>query len=244
MKKLLIAMLALITALSISLAACDKDKDKEPIEDDPDDDLVARPSDDETVTPPADDDNKGDNTTKPNTPTNTWETKNDTVYVLTDCNIRSSASTTSSKLGTAKLGDSFQRVESNDKWSKITYNNGTAYILNALITESAQRVTFDDKTAENKILHLKTDSSSYLRKSPVATEEANNIAGVIKDTHTAADTLKLVGLSQDGVWAKVSFTGNLGTDTNPQNFDGTEVLYIHVGNIVEFSTSGGGQLPG
>lgn len=240
MKKLLIATLALITALSISLAACDKNKDKDPMDDEPDDDLVARPGDDTTTTGGG---NEGDNNSS--TQTNQWVVKNDTIYILTDCNLRASASTSSAKVGTATLGLSFQRVESNGKWSKITYNDGNAYVLNALITESQQRVTFLDKVSENKILHLKPSSTSNLRTSPVAADEAQNIVGVINDTHTAANTLKLVALSQDGAWAKVTFEGNLGTETDPNNFTGLETLYIHTGNIVEFSTSGGdSQLPG
>ena len=53
MKKLLIAMLALITALSISLTACGnkKNKDDEPVDDDPDDFVIRE-----------DDDSEGDDT--------------------------------------------------------------------------------------------------------------------------------------------------------------------------------------
>lgn len=239
MKKLLIATLALITALSISLAACSTDKDKDPVDEDPDDDLVAHS--DDTTTPAGDDTTTGNNGGGASL---SWETKNDTIYVLTACNLRASASKTSAKVGEATFGQSFQRTETNGKWSKITYNDATAYVLNDLITDSAQRATFVDKASENKILHIKADSQSNLRTSPVSSEEANNVKGIITDAHTAAGTLKLVALSQDGVWARVTFEGNLGTETNPNVCTGLETLYIHTGNIVEFAVGGGSQLPG
>lgn len=237
MKKLLIAMLALITALSISLAACDKDKDKEPVDDDPDDEFVVRDDEDDTTTL-----SEGDGTTK--TPSGTWVETNDTVYVLTDCYIRSAASKTSNTVGTATMGTALQRVKTNDTWDEITYNGATAYILADLTTESQQRATFDDKSAENKYLHVKSGVTLNLRTSPLFPEHTNlydNGAGSINETHTAANTLKLLAISQDNAWAKVSFTG---TADNNKTYTGTEILYVRTSFLVEYSTNGDAQLPG
>ena len=246
MKKLLIAALALITALSISLAACDKKKDPEPADDDPDDDLVARPSDDNNDSTPSDDDDKN-NTNNGNSTTLQWETKNDTVYVLTGCNIRSSANTNSSRLGTAKLGDSFQRLETNGEWSKITYNNAEAYILNDLLTESVQRVTFTDRSSENLVLHVKSNGNTEspiqtnLRNAPTSKEAAKSLVASITAANTANGEMKLLALSQDGEWARVSYTGTIGSKT----FNGSETLYVYYDYIQELNPSNSGdQLPG
>ncbi len=241
MKKLLIATLALITALSISLAACSKDKDTDTdIDDDPDDDLVARPSDDDDDTSTTT--GEGDDTTT--TANGTWITKNDTIYVLTDCNIRSSATKTSEVKGTATMGTSYQRVETNGMWDKIVVGENQWYILSVLATTSQQRATFVDKTAENKILHVKADTTLNLRCSPLFPDDNpnyDNLVGSINATHTATDSLKLIAVSQDGAWAKVSFTG---TTENNKTLDGTEPLYVRTSYLVEFSSNGDSQLPG
>ena len=246
MKKLLIAMLALLIALSVSLTACNKDKDPDPIDDPDDDELVARPSDDDEnndkPAPGGEDENDD-----PSTPTTGWEAKAGTVYALTNCNIRSSASTTSAKLGTAKLGDAFTRVETNGKWTKITYNDGEAFILNDLVTESAQRVNFIDKTAENKVLHVKSNGNEQepiktnLRNAPVSAEAAVSFVTTITAANTANGELKLVALSEDGKWARVSYTGTIGSQT----FNGTETLYVHWEYIQELNPgNSGSDLPG
>ena len=244
MKKLLIAMLALLIALSVCLTACNKEKEPDPADNPGDDDLVARPSDDDTN---KEDDNNEDDGNETTTPSGTWEAKNDTVYALTNCNIRSSASTTSAKIATAKLGDAFTRTETNGKWSKITYNDAEAYILNDLLTDSAARVTFTDRSAENLVLHVKANSDAQnpyktnLRNAPVSTEAANSAVATITAANTANGEMKLVALSQDGKWARVSYTGTIGSKT----FDGTEALYVHWEYIQELNTgSTGEQLPG
>ena len=242
MKKLLIATLALITALSISLAACDKNKDTDEPADNGDDDLVIRPSETTPVdgtTTAAGGDNNGSSVQ--------WVATNDTIYVLTTCNIRSSASDTSSVLGTAKLGDSFSRTETNNKWDKITYNGTTAYILHALVTDSAQRVTFTDRSAENIILHVKSNGdaanpwTTNLRNAPVAEDVANSWVATISAANTANNEMKLIALSQDGKWAKVSYTGTVGVNT----FNGSEELYVHWQYIQELNPgNSNNQLPG
>ncbi len=240
MKKLLIAMLALITALSVSLAACDKKKDDDDttVDDDPDDEFVVRDDDpdDETTL------SEGDGTTK--VPSGTWAEKNDTVYVLTDCNIRSAASKSSDTVGTATMGNSLQRVKTNGTWDEISYNGATAYILSDLVTTSQQRATFVDKSAENQYLHIKDDVTLNLRSSPLYPENStlyNNLKGSIKSSHTASNTLKLLAISQDNAWAKVSFVG---TDVNNTTFTGSEILYVRTSYLVEYSTNGDAQLPG
>ncbi len=240
MKKLLIAALALITALSISLAACDKKKDPEPADDDPDDDLVARPNEDE---PTGTTTGEGDDTTKPST-NGTWVVKNDTVYILTDCNIREQANKNSAVKATATMGTSYQRVESNGTWDKIAVGENQWYVLSILVTTNAQRANFIDKSSENKVLHVKADTTLNLRSSPLYPENSpyyDNLKGSIKASHTASDALKLLGVSEDNAWAKVSFTG---TDENNKTFDGTEILYVRTSYLVEFSSNGDSQLPG
>ena len=247
MKKLLIAMLALITALSVSLAACDKQKDDTPIDDEPDDDdFIVRTEEPTDTTGTA----TGTGTTNNNPTLNgtQWVEKNDTVYVLIDCNIRSSATTSSTSIGVGRLGNSFQRVATNGQWDKISFEdgeNGVAYISSKLLSTSKQRVTFVDKTSEEKVLHLKASGNAEsptqgnLRQFP--TSEAESI-GTITEIDTAKDenVLKLLAVSEDGTWAKVSYTGTLGSKTFTD-----QVCYITTSVISELSNSSGNtQLAG
>ena len=234
MKKILIATLALITALCISLAACDKkdkNKDDEPIDDDP---IGVRPSDSDSQ--PTDSGNGN------GTGTNVWVDKNDTVYVLTESNIRANTSTSSTKIATVPMGTALTRTQTNGTWDKITYNDQEAYIKSNLVTTNINTVTFDP-VAENEqiFLHLKTSGNSAnptsvnLRKSPTSTSGIDPVC-TITETITSGDVLKLIAKSRDGAWVKVSFTGT----ANGTTYTGNEELYCTPSYFVELSTGGSG----
>lgn len=240
MKKLLIAMLALITALSISLTACGnkKDKNEDPVDDDPDDEFVMREDEgDDTTTAPS----EGDDTT---TQSGSWVEKNDTVYTLLKCKIRPEATTSKASIGIAEFAASYHRVATNGTWDKIEYNDGFAYISSALLTTNAQRITFDDKSADATLLHLKASGTEETTKANLRefpTGQANSL-GVISETETAnaENALTLLAISQDGSWAKVSYTGKIGEKTFTN-----QVCYITTEYIAELNTNtDSGNIPG
>lgn len=235
MKKILIATLALITALCISLAACDKnDKNKNDDPADDDDDIVARPNDDDSNSTDTTGNGNG------NTGTNVWVDKNDTVYVLTESNIRANTSTSSTKIATVPMGTALTRVQTNGTWDKITYNDQEAYIKSNLVTTNVNTVTFDPVT-DQIFLHLKTSGNSAnptsvnLRKSPTSTSGVDPVC-TITETTTSTDVLKLIAKSRDGSWVKVSFTGTVGGTT----YTGTEELYCTPGYFIELQSGSQG----
>lgn len=239
MKKILIAALALITVLTMSLTACGDTQNPE--DENPNDDLISR--DDEEPTDNEDEDNTDDKTDDQTpddsgdgptqTPVGGWTSAAATVYAKTASNVRENASKTSTSLGVVQMGTALTRVETNGTWDKITYNGNTAYILSDLVTVSQNRVTFEDKTADDMTLHLTASNKTNLRSSPVVSDHVDNLKGTIRAEDTANGTLKLAKLSADKAWAEVRFTG---TDENGKTFVGTEVLYISTTYIQELAS--------
>ena len=246
MKKILIAAVALIAALTMSLTACDTKKRNERYDDD--DDIVGS---DDLVSP-----SKGSNTTGAGTTngggssvTSQWTEVGGKVYVLTRSNIRSSASTASTKLGEAELGTSFDRLATNGTWTKISYNGAEAYIMSDLTTTDSRRATFTPKEgAEQITLHIKASGTSTpngiaLRSAPTAAEIADSYVGTVTETQTndSSNVLKLLAVTEDGSWAKVSYTGK---DKEGKTYTGTEVLYCTTAYFVDLSTPSGGNQGG
>lgn len=72
-------------------------------------------------------------TTKPQEPS--FTTVNETVYATSSVNVRSSYSTSSSVIGSLNKGDSVTRIgKGSNGWSKVKYNNKTAYISSSYLS--------------------------------------------------------------------------------------------------------------
>ncbi len=205
MKKLLIATLALITALSISLAACDKGKkDPEPL-DDPDDDLVARPSGNGTTT-------NGDGTTTTgndggSTTTVQWVEKNDTVYVLAnDVNLRATATTSSKSEGKVNLGTDLARTkEGSNGWSEVKITGDKlVYIKTEYITTNQNDVLFD-ACEETPITFDSDIYSANLRSDPCL--GTGTIATSIDDVKTTPPVITKIAVNKSNTWAKIKYNG-------------------------------------
>lgn len=79
--------------------------------------------------------NSNNNNSKPTEPT--FTSTNETVYAKSKANVRSSYSTSSTKIGSLTEGDSVTRTGiGNNGWSKITYNGQTAYVSTSLLTKT------------------------------------------------------------------------------------------------------------
>jgi len=87
------------------------------------------------------------------TPEPTFKSVNDTVYAKKSINVRSSWSTSSSKVGGLSKDQEVTRTGIGDNgWSRISYNGKTAYVSTSLITTTKPEIiTEEDKTEkENK----------------------------------------------------------------------------------------------
>lgn len=79
--------------------------------------------------------NNNNDNAEPSEPT--FTSTNETVYAKSKANIRSSYSTSSTKVGSLSEGDDVTRIGiGNNGWSKITYNGQTAYVSTSLLTKT------------------------------------------------------------------------------------------------------------
>lgn len=94
--------------------------------------------------------NSNNNPTTPSGTTQepTFTAVNETIYAKSKANVRSSYSTSSSIVGSLKVGDSLTRIGiSSNGWSKVTYNGKTAYVSSSLLTKTKPE---EEKPEENK----------------------------------------------------------------------------------------------
>ncbi len=209
MKKLLIAALALITVLTMSLAACSDNNTQTPDNGDLTDDWVDNTTTDDTTNDTNNEDNNGgDSTDTPSTDTQTWVDKNDTVYVLADgVRLRSTTSTAGSSniKAVVNMKTQLSRTKtSNDGWSEVTHNGETLYIKSAYLTTNFNDVDF--VTCEEKTIVLDSDIYNiYLRSAPT-TAEGTNAADAVA-TEFNAKAIKYSEINKSGTWARIQYEG-------------------------------------
>lgn len=240
MKKTLAILLALIMTTSVALVSCNEESNDEDVENEFVVNFEGNEINGETTEPETNENGetiKPSTPNKPNTNTGTFETVNDTVYVLYTANIREEASDKSSVdvLGTAPFGASLTRSEKNSKWSKVTFTKDgstiTGYIANDLITTNAKAVNFIEKKNEDGsavVTKIKTTinaNNAIVRKFPLADGYPNTFKVLDSDEFSAGsivaqipkgtDNITVVSVSEDGVWAYVKGQGKLYNGGNP-----------------------------
>lgn len=197
MKKVLAIFLALVIIMSVALVACGKKDSKAPGSDDNEDDFVVKSNGSETTTDTSDDDD--------DKKTNVWEAANYTVYAMANgLNIRSAASTTGTKLGTANIGDSFTASEKNDEWYKITYDGTTAYISIEFVTAVANEAQFNND-AEPTVFSIAASQNGKkmnLRVDPAVVEDT---LGMTFEVGKTPGTITKVGQNAAGNWFIVEY---------------------------------------
>ena len=117
-------------------------------------------------------DNNGNNNNNNNNNNNstpaepTFTSTNETVYAKSKANIRSSYSTSSTKVGSLSEGDSVTRIGiGNNGWSKITYNGQTAYVSTSLLTKTKP----EENNKNNQTTDNTTDNSEENNNKPEET---------------------------------------------------------------------------
>lgn len=91
-----------------------------------------------------------------------------TVYAVTTVNVRSRPNTSAASYGKLSAGESVKRTEKmSNGWSKVTYNNKTAYIKSDYLS-----ITKPDTTAKSPTSAPKATSSSKATKKPASSKSA------------------------------------------------------------------------
>ena len=133
-----------------------------------------------------------------------FTTVNETVYVTEDgINVRSSYSTSSKSVGSVNKGDELTRIGvattsiNGIKWSKVKYNNQTAYITSAYLT------TEKPEESDNKNLKALTISGDY-ELTPAFDKDVTEYSITIG---TDVDSLDIEAVAEDSS-AKVEISGN------------------------------------
>lgn len=254
MKKTLAILLALIMSASVALVSCEKAE--EPADDDDDfvidfagaddNDPTEAPETDEngeTVKPSGNNSGSNGNNSSSSNNTTTMTVVNDTVYVLYKAKIRESAKATAKVLCEVPFGATVSRAEKNSKWSKVTYEGHTGYIMNDLVTTNVDTITFEDQgvagEGENAAKVYPTSklvgTDKYrLRYYPLAPGYPNNLVLLSKDDLgqygqiLGGTEVTVLEVSKDKMWAKVSCT-KVDVDVNGEykgNYTSTATGYI------------------
>lgn len=110
--------------------------------------------------------NNNNNNNNPTPAEPTFTSTNETVYAKSKANIRSSYSTSSTKVGSLSEGDSVTRIGiGNNGWSKITYNGQTAYVSTSLLTKTKP----EENNKNNETTDNTTDNSEENNDKPEET---------------------------------------------------------------------------
>lgn len=91
------------------------------------------------------DDNNDDKT---ETPSMSFTSVNETVYATDSVNVRSSPSTSGTRIGSLSEGDSVTRTGIGDGWSRIKYEGQTAYVSSSYLDTTKPKTTENDKKNE------------------------------------------------------------------------------------------------
>ena len=254
MKKTLAILLALIMSASVALVSCEKAE--EPADDDDDfvidfagaddNDPTEAPETDEngeTVKPSGNNSGSNGNNSSSSNNTTTMTVVNDTVYVLYKAKIRESAKATAKVLCEVPFGATVSRAEKNSKWSKVTYEGHTGYIMNDLVTTNVETITFEDQgvagEGENAAKVYPTSKVSgtgnvRLRYYPLADGYPHSL--VLLNANDLGEIGQILGgtevtileVSKDKMWAKVT-CAKVDKPVNGEykkNYTATETGYI------------------
>ena len=134
--------------------------------------------------------------TKPQEPS--FTTVNETVYATDSVNVRSSHSTSSSVIGSLNKGDSVTRIgKGSNGWSKVKYNNKTAYISSSYLTTEKP-----EESNEKNLKSLTIDGDFEL--TPKFDKDVTEYSLSVDNS---VETLKIDAKAVDDN-AKVEITGN------------------------------------
>ncbi|MBO5939177.1 MAG: hypothetical protein J6Q82_06730 [Clostridia bacterium] len=226
MKKLLAFLLVLVMILSISLVACKK----EPVasEDDDDDDWGNGGASSSIESSNNTDDNNNNGNNNIPSVTLTWTDVEDvTIYIAHPITLRNSPSDNDKTGITLDLGESVLLVEkSNREWYKVKYNDNEYYIYSYVTVTNGASVRFNPIEGEpvySSVINSNTsgkESTHNFRWTPcydntekyVTEINALNLYKALTQSETSDNKMQVLALSEDGVWAKVSYKPDANTE--------------------------------
>lgn len=145
----------------------------------------------------------------------------ETVYAIDNVNIRKEPREDAEKVGSAIAGQSFTRSGmTEDGWSEISYNGGTAYIKSEFLsTEAPTESTPSENNTENTDNSDSNNENSGLNYVPdgitITLNSAMNVRTSMSEdadkigTAQIGDTVKVVLSYREG-WTKVEWNGKTG----------------------------------
>ena len=254
MKKTLAILLALIMTTSVALVSCNNSETPDDENDDfvvdfdggninGDTDEIETDENGETINTSNNNNSGNSGNSGSSSSSGSMTQTNDTVYVLYQAKIRETAKETGKVLTEVPFGSQVSRAEKNTKWSKVTYNGVTGYIMNDLVTTNAETVTFEDQgvagEGENAAKVYPTSklvgTTNYrLRYYPLADGYPHTL--VLLESNDLGEKGQILGgtevtileISKDKMWAKVTCT-KVDIPVNGEykkNYTSTETGYI------------------
>ncbi len=237
MKKLLAFLLVLVMILSVSLVACNKDTTTT---DDDDDDWGngSETTDNDTNKNNNNNNNNGGGTGGGSNQPAQWRDASGTVYTgLDKVNLRTAPNTTSSTVvDTVPVGTPLARIQTNDTWDKVSYNDQEVYVLCALVSTVSANFTANLYAPEDYVTLtinpeiVAADKGINLRSTPFLPSgtysRENIVIEALKNSH--GGTLTKVGVTTSGNWYVVTYSGTIG-DTTYDN----KVLYMAASSVSE-----------
>ncbi len=219
MKKTLALILALLMMLSVALVACgDKEKETEGTTEDPWNYGGDEPEN------TGNEGNEGENNNTNQTPTNTYEDINATMYVLHPVKVRGiDKKNTQNIVGTLNFKDSVKVTGQNSTWYRVELANGTVgYVYDDILTpsENAVKVIPLETPIEVEIYNLGkhadgTPISLRVRETPwncsnsdVENYKDVNVLDNIKNgKYFVTDGFKVtkLGATADGEWIYIKY---------------------------------------
>lgn len=133
---------------------------------------------------------------------------NETVYTTERCNIRSSYSTSSTKLGTVNSGTALKRTGvGNNGWSRIEYKGQTAYISSQYVTTKSSTPDKPDEEPNEEVTFKDVNETMYATKScnlRKSWSTSSDKVGSLK----IGEQVKRTGIADNG-WSRINYGGKV-----------------------------------
>ena len=224
MKKFLAIFLALMMITTVALVSCKKDTpaddnddwdNEDPVGDNGSDSGSDSGSGSGSDSGSDSGSGSGSNNTDDTPITNAWIDKNDKVYVGIDgTNLREGPGS-GYKVGTkVNSGTELERLQTNGSWDKVKYEGVEYYVVSDLVTTAGKDFVFGADLETPVSLTINEGMQINLRTSPFYTDNEDytgenlkngGISGLTADKVTSETPLMKVGVSENGVWFKVTY---------------------------------------
>lgn len=130
----------------------------------------------------------------------TFSDVNETVYLTTRCNIRSSYSTTSTKITTLNAGTALNRTGiGSNGWSRISYNGSTGYVLSEYVT----KINPNSTTTTDEVVFTDIKSTMYAKASCNVRESYSTSSAKVGYLNKG-QKIELTGTSTNG-WSRIKY---------------------------------------